>query len=109
MKKTIITIVVSVVTFSSSGALAVTTFGGTDCGKWVKQPTETRKTWLLGYLTGLNTMNFIDTKRDVLNALNSADQAFLWMDNYCKENPLKNVSEGGLDLFLEIGSKGSRK
>ncbi len=37
-----------------------------------------------------------------LGTLKSADQIFLWMDNWCKANPLKKVGEGGAELFVEL-------
>ena len=46
--------------------------------------------------------------KDPLDALNSADQAYLWMDNWCKANPLKKVSEGAVSLFIELMDKKKR-
>ena len=46
---------------------------------------------------------------DPLDGLSSAQQAFLWMDNYCRANPLKNVSDGASDLFLELQNKSATK
>jgi hypothetical protein len=37
--------------------------------------------------------------------INSANQVFLWMDNYCKTNPLKTVGDGGWVLFKELRKK----
>jgi hypothetical protein len=37
-----------------------------------------------------------------LGALKSADQIFLWMNNWCKANSLKKVGEGGAELFVEL-------
>ncbi|MDM0117529.1 hypothetical protein QTI66_36050 [Variovorax sp. J22R133] len=42
---------------------------------------------------------------DPLHNLTSADQAYLWMDNYCKANPLKGVADGAADLFIEVQQK----
>ena len=38
------------------------------------------------------------------DALRDTDAASieLWMDNYCKANPLKRVDDGGDDLFIEL-------
>jgi hypothetical protein len=35
----------------------------------------------------------------------SAQQIYLWMDNYCRANPLKTVDEGGILLYEEILKK----
>ena len=36
-----------------SGPLA---FGASDCGQWVRAPTDTAKAWLLGFMSGMNTL-----------------------------------------------------
>jgi len=33
------------------------------------------------------------------------DQVFLWMNNFCKSNPLENAEAGGIALFLEVREK----
>jgi hypothetical protein len=87
-------------------ALSQTTFGDPDCGTWIKSPRETDKAWLLGYLTGLN-IGTPDSKAypDPLGALGSAQQAYLWMDNFCQTNPLSKVGGGGVILFWELVAK----
>ncbi len=81
-----------------------TTFGDSDCGEWVSAPSAGKKAWLLGYLTGLNEMHQLGNQQppDPLDAMNSADQAYLWLDNYCKQNPLERVRSGARDLFAEL-------
>lgn len=94
-------LVVALLVASQSG-LAQTTIGDRDCGQWIKGQSGT-KTWLVGFLTGMN-MAFSqgNPNVDLLRKLRSAEQAYLWMDNYCRANPLKMVSEGAIDLFLEL-------
>ena len=79
----------------------ITVFGVTDCGRWVSKKRDPDKTWLLGYLSGLNAV-MSSEKNDRLSKLNSAEQIFLWMDNYCAKNPLKSVQDGGNELFMEL-------
>ena len=88
----------------SEPALAIVVFGGSDCGQWVNQQSEFRKTWLLGFLSGLNSgvVGTAGIKGDPLDKLNSADQAYVWMDNYCRANPLKKVSDGAHTLYREL-------
>jgi hypothetical protein len=50
-------------------------------------------------MTGLNLGD--EKERDSLQKV-SAQQIFLWMDNYCKANPLKTVVTGGYDLMDEL-------
>ena len=93
----------------SSSAMSQTIFGTYDCGHWfsTNQPiNRDAKVWLMGYLSGMNAMAVkAPAKPDPLGKLTSADQAFLWMDNYCKANPLKPLTTGGLTLFIEVENK----
>ncbi len=75
-----------------------------DCGTWLSSsntPVSALKSWLAGYLSGLNAA-VGDAKHDPLEKLSSANQVFAWMDNYCRANPLKMVSDGGAQLYLEL-------
>jgi hypothetical protein len=84
-----------------------TYIGATDCGEWLKNPTPTKKAWLMGYLSGLNKMysRYQDFPRDPLGALNTGEQAILWMDNFCRTNPIEMVSTGAMDLFIQLMSR----
>jgi len=84
-----------------------TSFGVPDCGQWIKKSRPGSDVWLMGYLSGLNKMfNSLSVKPnpayDPLSELSSADQAFAWMDNWCRENPLKGVDEGALMLHTTL-------
>ena len=74
-------------------------FGDVDCGKWIKLNRQTDKAWLLGYLSGMNTDI---TNKNFLNKLDSVEQAFLFVDNYCRNNPLKKVGDAAVALFAEL-------
>jgi hypothetical protein len=84
-----------------------TVFGMYDCGEWVNQANNSKKAWLLGYMSGLNTLHDIEVlkPKNPLDNISSANQIFLWMDNYCKTNPLKTVGDGGWLLFKELRKK----
>lgn len=58
----------------------------------------------MGYLSGMNMVWDGEKKlpHDPLAKLNSDDQAYVWMDNFCQKNPLKNLSEGAVILFFEL-------
>ena len=86
---------------------AQTMFGGPDCGAWLKQERDIDKSWFLGYLSGLNVRHDLANlkPRNPLGKLDSADQAFVWMDNFCKANPLRKVATGGYELLEELGRK----
>lgn len=79
---------------------AQTVIGQRDCGQWLTNKTPTDRAWLLGYMSGMNVG--MGGKSDPLANVNSAEQIYVWMDNYCQKNPLKTVTSGGFDLFIEI-------
>jgi hypothetical protein len=91
---------------ASCQAQNYTTIGDPDCGKWVTQPPGelVYRAWLGGYLNGLNGMynSVAKNKVDALGKLGSMTQAYLWMDNWCKANPLSTVGAGGMSLFIEL-------
>ena len=94
-----------VLTVSTPPAFAVITFGSYDCGQWFNAGPPA-KSWLLGFLSGVNFMVANPKKRyDPLDTMNSAEQAYLWMDNYCKANPLKTIANGASDLYMELQEK----
>lgn len=87
-------------------------FGGSDCGQWVSSKTETRKAWALGFMSGMSMGTYYfatpaDRKAngDWLDKVNSADQIFIFIDNYCQKNPLRKVESAGFALYLELTSK----
>ncbi|VTU43077.1 hypothetical protein E5P1_00428 (plasmid) [Variovorax sp. PBL-E5] len=61
--------------------------------------------WLLGYLSGLSMRH--EPPNDPLADL-SPEQANLWMDKFCRENPLSNLQIGGSRLFSELDRLGPR-
>jgi hypothetical protein len=105
--KTLIRVITAAaICLAAQSAFSQTTFGRTDCGKWLTNPDGAKtlnKAWLLGYLSGLSVSGI--AKNDPFDALSSAAQAYVWMDNFCKANPLSDISEGGAKLFAELTEK----
>ena len=78
-----------------------------DCGEWIDGQTNASirqrdRVWLLGFVSGVNQNAFY---KNALSKISSEAQIYLWMDNYCKENPLKDVIDGGYDLMNELRKK----
>lgn len=77
--------------------------GPVSCGDWVKDrkgdswAQAVNIYWITGYITAYNNQT-----PDVYNILGSTDMesVFLWMDKYCQENPLSNLSSG-MDILTE--------
>lgn len=88
-------------------ATPYSTFGAPDCGQWTTSATPIRKAWLLGFMSGMAAKHAAlgATPPDPLNALSSGDQILVWMNNYCKNQPLSTVNEGGEKLFNEISTR----
>jgi hypothetical protein len=87
--------------------LGQTLFGNFDCGQWISAKSDTHKAWLLGYMSGLNAVTNPDSRKkiDWLDKVNSAEQIYLFADNYCRANPLRKIESAGLKLYLELVSK----
>jgi len=102
--KRILAILLIVVSFPAS---ASTMFGPADCGKWMEAKSNIRKSWILGYMSGLNAMFdiLVSGSPDHLNKITSADEIFVWMDNYCARNPAGKLSNGGKELLLDLATK----
>jgi len=86
-------------------AFGQATFGEPNCGQWVSRKREPDKAWLLGYLSGVSLWQVARPKTDFLKQVSSVEQIFLWMDNYCKANPLSFLSDGGDRLVSELMGK----
>ena len=107
VKNLLIVLFTSLIFIQPAVSQEVAIFGGSDCGQWVANSKSnfSLKAWLLGYISGLNAGLVGDSKNDPLRKINSAEQIFLWMDNFCQKNPLKTVQEGGKALYSELKTK----
>jgi|APGre2960657404_1045060.scaffolds.fasta_scaffold45053_2 hypothetical protein len=82
-----------------------------DCGSWLKPENATKElinmSWLSGYLSGLNVGFSLDLRRKPFNYFEGVTpgQIYLWMDNYCRANPLSGVIAGSVVLFIEKSNK----
>ena len=76
------------------------------CGEWIahREKSDTlalsNASWLLGYLSGLST----SSGKDYLSGTDNAS-IYKWMDQYCRTNPLRDVSSGGDALAAELERK----
>jgi len=91
-------------------AAEVELMGARSCSKWVEErrmenstkemnriPVLITKSWFLGYLSGRAEA----TRRNFLKGTDG-DSIFLWLDNYCRANPNKDLDGGGIDLAREL-------
>lgn len=97
--------VVGTTLFGATATEAVEIRGASSCGAWVAdRNTEAngwavlvRRGWLLGYLSA----HAVITGEDILKGTDTRS-IDLWMDNYCRQNPLKRIDDGGDALFDEL-------
>jgi len=89
--------------------------GDPDCAMWVKPETNARelenRAWLIGFLSGLN-MGFtmassatIGKSTPEFSFDTTNEQTFLWMDKYCRANPLSSAMYGVGELMQERSNK----
>ena len=95
---------------AAQNSLGPKTIGAYDCGQWVGG-SQLARAGLLGFISGSNlvtTMTLSPTPKVRLHdplATISAPQIYLWMDNYCRANPLSALDLGGALLYEEIVKK----
>jgi len=87
-------------------AQAVTslTIKDASCASWLEARARNEQyqtAWLLGYLTGVAVGADVDILK---NARPEVIES--WMDNYCKSNPQKKMTDGTsdlIDVLLKVG------
>lgn len=94
---------VAVFSFSMQ-AEAAQMLGTSSCGSWVSEKDATvksyQKGWILGFLSGLSSGADINPLKKT-----DAYSIFLWIDNYCKANPLKDLVDAANGLVFELEYK----
>ena len=95
----------------SQSAYAEWVRGDPDCGVWVKPETHARelenRAWLIGFLSGTNMAFSLDADRKPFNYFGgiTTGQIYLWMDNYCRTNPLSSAMYGVGELMQDRNKK----
>jgi len=108
MRKVIFIILVCTLA-TTAAAQAITVRGGSSCGQWIASKTSappeadnwlrlTNEIWLIGYLSG----RAMGTNVDFFEDGPDNESMQLWMDNYCRENPLSSVTDGAENLWYEV-------
>ena len=59
--------------------------------------------WVHGYLSGLNILQFY-MERNNANVVDGGGN-WLWVQNYCRNNPLEDVAQATIELFNELKSR----
>ncbi len=93
-------ILILMLTSMELGARTIEVRGVRSCGEWVsdnKTLALGNQTWLLGYLSGIA----VATRKQILSGTDN-QSIYLWVDNYCRANPLQSLSDAGADLYFEL-------
>ena len=117
MKTKLIAALITLTVSSPVFAQISTKFDQLDCGQWVNATAakkEQNKAWLRAWLLEKNEALDAGTQTgqassNYLGQLNSAEQAYLYVDNYCRTNPLSMVLEAGVHLMLDLMYKKDKK
>ena len=112
MKKLFVFCLFSILNVNLSFAQSVYVQGTINCGLWL----ETRinknsihfEHYVLGFVNGLAVGRAVDIWRENGTQV-SKEQLYYWMDNYCKNNPLKSVVTGAFDFANEVTNDEFRK
>ncbi|MFZ3320740.1 MAG: hypothetical protein WA190_00100 [Usitatibacter sp.] len=104
MKSIIQRCAVGIFLFIGGNCLAVYSGAWIDCGTWTNGQGTNVADYQHFYLTGLMDGLALGRGREFWRADGievSRDQVALWMDKYCRENPLNYVITGAVQLFDE--------
>ena len=79
--------------------------GGADCGQWIKARNAERagnfEHFVLGFLNGMALTTDKEFWAPRGGPKVSREAVYLWMDNYCRTNPLNAIATGVVTLFRE--------
>ena len=109
ISKTFLLSILLIISMFMNAHGATTLIGTRSCSDWIKSKSTEKslnftklnnEAWLLGYLSGLSSGSGKDALANTKNSY-----IFTWTDNYCKKNPMNNISDGGVYLFLELAKR----
>lgn len=99
-KKAIILLLAFCLMSHAATAWTVRGAGGASCGRVSGDAEEHEAfftSWILGFFSGLNLLTESNTSSDV-------DVRAIWaaVEKYCAENPLEDMKDGALDVYLRL-------
>jgi hypothetical protein len=95
------------------GKLFVYGTGTNSCGKFIEDRgipngSSIYSTWISGYLTAVNVYDSgvpqTDGRRDIRQTHDPASLV-IWMEKFCRENPLATVTDAAITLVVELRKK----
>lgn len=91
---------------TSTGQFALSGAGTSSCGKYIAASSKEDVvlfyiSWVQGFLSGMNIGYARGAKLEFI-VLPDSDTIKLYLDRYCRDNPLKTPLDGALDLYDKI-------
>ncbi|WP_019447000.1 hypothetical protein [Cupriavidus sp. BIS7] len=108
MKKTLAAVAVIVALCAPLASQAFTIRGQPDCGEWVTARQNTQRntfaslrneTWVIGYMSGIVMGAGEKIAGDPMGKY-SNEQIYLYVDNFCRANPLKRAGDAVIELIV---------
>jgi len=79
-----------------------TWMGLPDCARFINGKNHGDRMYALGYISAVNL--WLIPKKDILQDI-SSEQVFLYVENYCRKNPLDKINAGLDTLIIELMKK----
>ncbi len=83
--------------------------GAMPCGMWVRDRAtgdyNMSLAWVMGFMSSYNHYVESTSKKNGVFGEIDYNSIALWMDNYCKNNPLESVYRGSVKLIEEMENK----
>ncbi len=111
VRKLVLMIAVATLALSEAAAAEKIVYGAgfVTCGEWQHYRTTGDKpasyqaqAWVDGYLSGLNSAG---NGADFLAPKPSSITFYIWIDNYCAQNPLNELVQAVMALQFELSSR----
>jgi hypothetical protein len=105
LMKKLLLIVILLCTNTVYAQSVIWTQSSVDCGQWVNHRKTNSAIVLEHYLVGTVNGLAVGASLEIWSGTNkrsvSKEQFYLWMDNWCQNNPLKDTLEGVFDFANE--------
>lgn len=88
--------------------------GASSCGRYLEVRSQNHRTpevvfnetlmisWAQGYVSGMNSYRAVAYPKREMLVLPDAPSTKVYLDKYCRENPLKTLHDGTFALYLEL-------
>ena len=106
MKKFLPAVLIAVLSLNANAA--VTLLGVSSCGAYVKSVEDNvvslEFAWIVGYLSGLSAGTGVDLLKNT-----DGPSIRLWIEKYCRSNPLKSVDNATNELAIELARMAGKR